>query len=228
MTKKPAPPPIENVFMTSEYLCKEGIKLYQEAINIEFKEKKEREDFNKVKTIYIDAILYFQGAMLLGSEEASAYLSEFYSGNHLKINDKELSNLIKTIANISKFLHYSKLTNSVCLKNFGIENYSEYEDLAIIESGYMKAIQTEWHKVPTPKCLVLSNLKSIIKDFNLEIPNEYQLIIDESIFECKKEIEEFTVLDNKQLSQSPCNDDFQVKQTDDSNILGNAALCIIS
>ncbi|MGX6960927.1 MAG: hypothetical protein ACIPMY_07015 [Rickettsia endosymbiont of Pentastiridius leporinus] len=217
--------PIVIVFMTPEYLYNEGITLYKKAIETQFIQG---ETFDKTQEIYLNSILYLHGAMLLGSDYACAYLSEFYNGNHLKIDNEELSNLIKTIANISKFLHYSKLTNSVCLKDFGIKDFSEYKDLAIIESGYMKVIQTDWHKVPTPECLVLSNLKSIIKDFNSEIPPEYQLIIDESIFEGKKEIEEFTVLDNKQSFQSPWNDDSQVKQTGESNILDNAALCIIS
>lgn len=36
------------------------------------------------------------------------------------------------------------LTNSLCLKDFGIYDCSELKELAIIENGYMNAIQGEW------------------------------------------------------------------------------------
>ncbi|BBJ31445.1 hypothetical protein RAS_05540 [Rickettsia asiatica] len=124
-----------------------------------------------------------------------AYLSEFYkNGNHLGINNEQLSNLIKIVINIGKFLHHSKLTNSICLKDFGISDYSELKELAIIENGYMNAVQGEWHKIPVPEYLILTNLKTIIKEFNDTLPFEYQLVTDKSVFECKEEINEFTVL----------------------------------
>ncbi|AFC72439.1 hypothetical protein MCC_04415 [Rickettsia rhipicephali str. 3-7-female6-CWPP] len=119
-------------------------------------------------------MLYFQGAMFLGSNDACTYLSEFYkNGNHLGINKEQLSNLIKIVINIGKFLHHSKLTNSVCLKDFGISDYSELKELAIIENGHMNAVQGEWRKIPVPEYLILSNLKSIITDFNSTLPTEY-------------------------------------------------------
>ncbi|HJD63146.1 MAG TPA: hypothetical protein LFW14_06325 [Rickettsia endosymbiont of Degeeriella rufa] len=43
---------------------------------------------NKLHEIYCDkAILYFQGAMLLGSKDACAYLNAFYNKNHLGIDN---------------------------------------------------------------------------------------------------------------------------------------------
>ncbi|XVN44063.1 MAG: hypothetical protein RCG16_08850 [Rickettsia hoogstraalii] len=52
------------------------------------------------------------------------------------------------VNNIGKFLHYSKLTNSMCLKDFGISDYSELMELAIIEKGYMNAVQGNGIKFP--------------------------------------------------------------------------------
>ncbi|KJV62200.1 hypothetical protein [Rickettsia amblyommatis] len=45
-----------------------------------------------------------------------------------------------------------------------------------------------------PEYLILSNLKSIITDFNSTLPTEYHLITDASVFECKEAINKFTVL----------------------------------
>ncbi|MCC8462220.1 MAG: hypothetical protein LN546_03440 [Rickettsia endosymbiont of Ecitomorpha arachnoides] len=148
-------------------------------------------------------------AMFLGSEDACAYLSEFYkNGNHLGINNEQLSNLIKIVANIGKFLHYSKLTNSMCLKDFGISDYSELMELAVIKKGYMNAVQGEWHKTPVPEYLILTNLKTIMQEFNNELSPEYQLITDESIFEHKEEIRKKEIKDsieeeeiNKELNE---------------------------
>ena len=180
------PPKI--ITLTPEYLYKKGKESYQQAL-IEEKTFKQHE-------LYTNAILYFQGAMFLGSKDACAYLSEFYkNGNHLGINNERLSNLIKIVANIGKFLHYSKLTNSMCLKDFGISDYSELMELTIIEKGYMNAVQGEWHKIPVPEDLILSNLKSIMQEFNEEVSNEYQLITDESVFERQEEIRKKEIQD---------------------------------
>ncbi|CEO17679.1 hypothetical protein RMONA_06615 [Rickettsia monacensis] len=86
------------------------------------------EEISKQQEKFVDTILYFQGAMFLGSNYACAYLSEL-NENHLGINNEQLSNLIKIVINIGKFLHHSKLTNSVCLKDFGISDYSELMDI---------------------------------------------------------------------------------------------------
>ncbi|MCC8419153.1 MAG: hypothetical protein LN590_06425 [Rickettsia endosymbiont of Glossina mortisans submortisans] len=191
----------KSIQLTPECLYKKGKESYQQALV-------EEVIFTQQK-LYTNAILYFQGAMFLGSEDACAYLSEFYkNGNHLGINNERLNNLIKIVANIGKFLHYSKLTNSMCLKGFGISDYSELMELAIIEKGYMNAVQGEWHKIPVPEYLSLTNLKTIIQEFNSELPPEYQLITDESIFEHKEEIRKKEIKDsideeeiNKELNE---------------------------
>ncbi|XVN40392.1 MAG: hypothetical protein RCO49_06120 [Rickettsia endosymbiont of Argas persicus] len=204
--KKKKEPIIEHtsVNITPDYLYVEGLKFYKEAIEEEYKEKNKKV-FDDVKEIYLKAILYLQAAMLLGSEDACAYLSEFYSSdNHLGINNKNISNLIKTIGVVTKFTKYINKTKSVCLKDFGITFDSELEELTFIEKGMIKTRKTEWDKVPVPKYLIESNVLSIIEGFNSKVLSKYKLITNTSVFECKEIVDTFAVLtDNTETPQTP-------------------------
>ncbi|AFB31694.1 MULTISPECIES: hypothetical protein [spotted fever group] len=85
----------------------------------------------------------------------------------------------------------------------------------------MNAVQGEWRKIPVPEYLILSNLKSIITDFNSTLPTEYHLITDESVFECKEAINEFTVLGNnkdkhKSIIQKPQETEAIIKPTNNA------------
>jgi len=214
--------------LTPEYLYQKGKEFYKEAL-LEQENSKQQQKF-------INTLLYFQGAMLLGSEDACAYLSEFYSReNHLGINNEDISNFTKIIGTIGKLSNYLKLRHSVCFKNYNINSNDELQEYTIIEKGYMNIMKGNWLKTPVPEYLVLSNLKSIITSFNSKVPPEYQLITDESIFECKEEINEFTVLEENNKNQPTVTTPTQEPQeeyrenvkNDDYGLTG-ATNCIIS
>jgi len=108
----------------------------------------------------------------------------------------------------------------MCLKDFGISDYSELKKLAIIEKGYMNVVKGEWHKIPVPEYLILTNLKTIIKEFNSELLPEYQLITDESIFERKEEIRKKEIKDS--IEEEEINNEVNEFTNQPKSILENA------
>ncbi|MCC8377822.1 MAG: hypothetical protein LN567_05525 [Rickettsia endosymbiont of Graphium doson] len=253
MTKKKPPKVYKNVYMTHDYLYEEGKKFYQEAINIEFPQERDltpdkEKNFNAAKETYFKAILYFQGAMLLGSKDACAYLNAFYNKNHLGIDNQYASNLIKMLSTITKYTDHINRTNSIYLKNFGIISDSDLKELAFIETGIINIASKSWDKIPVPEYLILTNIQTIIRDFNNPLPPEGRLITNISVFDGRKEVfkkieleeEEkeqellsaFTILNNDTASGVVKKQIFNDKSTKlmgkNLDLLDGAVLCTIS
>lgn len=192
----------KTVCMTAEYLYEKGIKYYEKASEKETNnnlssilttnsvldiEPKNNESSENI--LYVKSMIYLQGAMFLGSENASQRLITIYK-EHSKINNEQVSNLIKIITSIEKFSCHAKKTNSMCLRDFGITDYSELKELALIESGYINIMQHDWNKISIINSSILPTLEQMIEEFNSHLPPEYYLITNETIIGYQEKIQE--------------------------------------
>ncbi|QQV75158.1 hypothetical protein H6P87_00704 [Rickettsia tillamookensis] len=180
----------ETIILTPEYLYKKGNESYQEALL--------EKEISKQQELYTNSILYFQGAMLLGSIKALEQLSILYNQENSFVNDKasliKLNNFIDTVRQLSE-----KDLSIVNIRKFPISEL----DRGIINTQIIKKIKVDWLNNPTPKCLVLTNLKTVMKGVSEKLPANYRLIIDEIDFECLKNPMKFTSLEiHKAIDQN--------------------------
>ncbi|WP_419235478.1 hypothetical protein [Rickettsia endosymbiont of Nabis limbatus] len=129
--------------------------------------------------VYANAMLYLQGAMFLGSSDASIFLIKIY--NESEINNKQVSNLIKTIDGIENFSYYYKRTKSTNLNDFGITDLAELNSMALLPLSYMGSIKIDWNDAVISKSSILDILEEFVNDFNSSLPFEYDLITRENI-----------------------------------------------
>lgn len=170
---------LQIVTLTPEYLYEEGIKYYNQASLL--KEKNEQQE------IYIKSILYFQGAMILGSKDACEFLKKSYNKkNNFEINAPDLSNLITIVQKY--YIENLKLDN--------ISEFSKSTNITLVANAQI-IINTkiEYLNNTTPECLVLNNIKCMIEAINKKVLPKYRLIADEIDFECRKNPMEFTNLE---------------------------------
>lgn len=175
----------ELITLTPEYLYKEGIKYYSEAVetaNTHKLDLKSKNDNTIIENqeVYAKAMLYLQGAMFLGSSDASNFLVKIYN-NESEINNQQVSNLIKIIYGIENFSYYYKRTKSTNLNDFGITDLAELDSMASLPLSYIGSIRIDWNNVEISKSLILNILEEFVSDFNSYLPFEYHLITRENI-----------------------------------------------
>ncbi|ARD86752.1 hypothetical protein A3306_06370 [Rickettsia bellii] len=175
----------EFIILTPEYLFDKGIKYYKKALDVQSKNDNATIESQQV---YAKAMLYLQGAMFLGSSDASNFLIKIY--NESEINNKQVSNLIKIIYGIENFSYYYKRTQSTNLNDFGITDLAELDSMASLPLGYMGGIRINWNNVEISKSLILDTLEEFASNFNSSLSPEYHLITRKNIVGYKENIQD--------------------------------------
>lgn len=163
----------QSIQVTPEYLYDKGIAFYKDALT-------EKINFEQ-QAKFLKSILYLQGAMLLGSNDACQQLKRFYDEeNNIGISqpDQRLNKLIEAMQQ-----QYEEINIHKPIKNNLLGDI-------LINLKTIKPLKTKFLN-EQPEYLVPANLQSFIKEVNNKLPKDYCLITNEEDFEKQKKITDF-------------------------------------